>query len=229
MLEIRNLTHSFNKKNLYKNVNFAIRDGEILGLFGRSGVGKSTIAKFIMGLNSLDSGEILLDGKQVNLKNLKSKRAFYRQIQIVFQDSLSAVNPRLCVGEIIQEPLIYLSKMDKKQRHKEVCELLKKVNLSEEFYTKSPQELSGGELGRVCIARALAIKPRFVILDESLSSLDAYLAVEFLRLIKELKNQTSFLLISHDLRLLRLLCDRALELKNGEILQKDISELYQAC
>ncbi|MGG7073249.1 ATP-binding cassette domain-containing protein [Campylobacter sp. 9BO] len=228
LLEVRNLSHSFDSFSFFgaktqtkvlKNVSFKMQSGEILGLLGRSGSGKSTIAKIIMGLIKQKSGEIYLNNELVEFKNLEKKREFYKQVQIVFQDSLSAVNPHFSVKEIIEEPLIYLSELDENARINRINELLDELGICKSYLAKGAKQLSGGELQRICIARAMAIKPKLIIFDESLSSLDAPLVVEILKLIKRLKGETSFLFITHDMRLVKLVCDSVVLIEEGEVVE----------
>ena len=138
-------------------------------------------------------------------------------MQIVFQDPLSSVNPQNSVFECIKEPLDYLFKFDKTQRENRVKEALNFVGLSEDFLSKLALNLSGGQIQRVLIARALAVRPKVLILDESLSSLDTILQVKFIELLKRLKSQLTLIFITHDIRLARILCDEIVLLDGGKI------------
>ena len=163
------------------------------------------------------SAEITFFGKKLCAKNLASRREIYRQMQIVFQDPLSSVNPRNSVFECIKEPLDYLFKFDKTQLENRVKEVLNFVGLSEDFLSKLALNLSGGQIQRVLIARALAVRPKVLILDESLSSLDTILQVKFIELLKRLKSHLTLIFITHDIRLARILCDEIVLLDSGKI------------
>ena len=164
-----------------------------------------------------NSAQITFFGKKLCAKNLASRREIYRQMQIVFQDPLSSVNPQNSVFECIKEPLDYLFKFDKTQRENRVKEALNFVGLSEDFLSKLALNLSGGQIQRVLIARALAVRPKVLILDESLSSLDTILQVKFIELLKRLKSQLTLIFITHDIRLARILCDEIVLLDGGKI------------
>ena len=207
------------RKDVLRGVSFEIRQGEALGLLGKSGCGKSTLAKVLTGLLHPSEGWVEFDGRRLNLTDLDAKREFYSQAQIVFQDAPSAVNPRLSVREVIEEPLLYLTRMPAAQRLERIRRLLKTLEIDESFLNKKASLLSGGQLSRVTIARALAAEPRLVVLDEALSSLDAPLQTSILRVLERLKGKISFLFITHDIRLARIFCDRIVLMDEGRIAQ----------
>lgn len=224
-LNVHDLNFSYKIFSLFKNsqkpvlsgVNFALESGKALGVLGVSGSGKSTLAQILMQIYTPNSAQITFFGKKLCAKNLASRREIYRQMQIVFQDPLSSVNPRNSVFECIKEPLDYLFKFDKTQRENRVKEVLNFVGLSEDFLSKLALNLSGGQIQRVLIARALAVRPKVLILDESLSSLDTILQVKFIELLKRLKSQLTLIFITHDIRLARILCDEIVLLDGGKI------------
>lgn len=224
-LNVRDLNFSYKIFSLFKNsqksvlsgVNFVLESGKALGVLGVSGSGKSTLAQILMQIYAPHSAEITFFGKKLCAKNLASRREIYRQMQIVFQDPLSSVNPRNSVFECIKEPLDYLFKFDKTQLENRVKEALNFVGLSEDFLSKLALNLSGGQIQRVLIARALAVRPKVLILDESLSSLDTILQVKFIELLKRLKSHLTLIFITHDIRLARILCDEIVLLDNGKI------------
>lgn len=207
------------RKDVLKGVSFEIRQGEALGLLGKSGCGKSTLAKVLTGLLHPSEGWVEFDGRRLNLTDLDAKREFYSQAQIVFQDAPSAVNPRLSVREVIEEPLLYLTRMPAAQRLERIRRLLKTLEIDESFLNKKASLISGGQLSLVTIARALAAEPRLVVLDEALSSLDAPLQTSILRVLARLKGKVSFLFITHDIRLARIFCDRIVLMDEGRIAQ----------
>ena len=224
-LNVRDLNFSYKIFSLFKNsqksvlsgVNFALESGKALGVLGVSGSGKSTLAQILMQIYTPNSAQITFFGKKLCAKNLVSRREIYRQMQIVFQDPLSSVNPQNSVFECIKEPLDYLFKFDKTQLENRVKEVLNFVGLSEDFLSKLALNLSGGQIQRVLIARALAVRPKVLILDESLSSLDTILQVKFIELLKRLKSQLTLIFITHDIRLARILCDEIVLLDGGKI------------
>lgn len=224
-LNVRDLNFSYKIFSLFKNsqkpvlsgVNFALESGKALGVLGVSGSGKSTLAQILMQIYTPNSAQITFFGKKLCAKNLVSRREIYRQMQIVFQDPLSSVNPQNSVFECIKEPLDYLFKFDKTQLENRVKEVLSFVGLSEDFLSKLALNLSGGQIQRVLIARALAVRPKVLILDESLSSLDTILQVKFIELLKRLKSQLTLIFITHDIRLARILCDEIVLLDGGKI------------
>lgn len=205
---------SKNKKDVLKGVSFTMEKGKCIGLIGESGSGKSTLGRIILGIEKPSSGEILLE------KDTK--------ISVVFQDYTSSVNPSYKVKDIIEESLSAVLK-NSKEREKEIINLLDKVGLNETFINRYPHELSGGQLQRVCIARAIAIKPDFILLDEAVSSLDINVQVQILDLLKKLKieDNLSFLFITHDLMTITYLCDSVIFFKDGKIVEEvnDVSKL----
>ncbi len=212
------------KKAILKGVNLNIKEGECVGLIGESGSGKSTLGKIIIGLEKADLGSILFEGKS-NVKD------FRKEISIVFQDYTSSVNPRFKVKEIIAEALSEIIEC-KKNLKEEIISLLNEVGLGEEFINRYPHELSGGQLQRVCIARAIATKPKFILLDEAVSSLDVSIQLQILDLLKKLKNshKLSYLFITHDLMTVTYLCDKVIFFKDGLVVEviddiKDIGKI----
>lgn len=202
------------KQEIIKDVSLFVKQKECLGIIGESGSGKSTLGRLIIGLENPDSGTIEFLGN-------KNPKFFKKNISVVFQDYTSSVNPRFRVLATISEPLLQ-TKLSKKQRYNKVVELLEKVGLSEKFINRFPHELSGGELQRVCIARAIATNPKFLLLDEAVSSLDIAIQVQVLDLLKELKEKEdlSYIFITHNLLTVTYLCDRILFFKDGEIIEQ---------
>lgn len=223
LLEVKNIRKSYpisngiftkGKQEVLKDISFSIEEGECVGIIGESGSGKSTLGRLILGLEKADYGEIKFFGK-------KECKFFRKKISVVFQDYTSSVNPRFRVLATISEPLRQ-TKLSKQQRYEKVVTLLEKVGLNEDFIYRFPHELSGGQLQRVCIARAIATNPKFLLLDEAVSSLDISVQVQVLDLLKELKEKEglSYLFITHDLLTVTYLCDKVLFFKEGKIIEK---------
>lgn len=200
------------EKNVLNGVNLMIEEGQCVGLIGESGSGKSTLGKIILGLEKANKGNINFSNKMKN---------FRKEISVVFQDYTSSVNPRFKVRDTIAEALMELSPC-KKTMEKEILSLLDEVGLGKEFINRYPHELSGGQLQRVCIARAIATKPKFILLDEAVSSLDVSVQLQILDLLKKLKetHKLSYLFITHDLMTVTYLCDKVIFFKDGSVVEE---------
>jgi len=179
LLTVENLSKEYIKKKTLNNVSFSMEKGEILGMLGKSGAGKSTIGKILLQLSRPTTGTILFEGKALS-------EVPRRDIQAIFQDPYSALNPSLKIGEILEEPLIANGKFTKEERRKKVEETLVKVGLLESDYEKYPEELSGGQQQRVCIAGAIILSPKLIICDEPIASLDLAIQVQILDLIQKI-------------------------------------------
>lgn len=217
LIEISNIRKAFGNTQAVDNVDLSIESGEILGLVGESGSGKSTLARLILKLIEPDGGTINYDG----IKNIR------KECQIVFQDPQTSLNPRIRIGEAIGEPIIIHHLLPKDKAKVKVKELLQMVGLPPGFADRYPHALSGGERQRVGIARALAGEPRFLVLDEPVSSLDVTIQVQILNLLKELKRKLklTYLFIAHDLSTIGYLCDRIAVMRAGKILEIGTTEL----
>ncbi len=211
LIEIRNLVKSFGQIKAVNDVSFSISQGESLGLVGESGSGKSTLARLILKLIEPTSGKIAYDG----ITNIR------RECQIVFQDPQTSLNPRIRIGEAIGEPILIHKLLPKDKIPGRVGELLGLVKLPKTYASRFPHELSGGERQRVGIARALASEPKFLILDEPVSSLDVSIQVDILKLLKELKERLglTYLFIAHDLSVIGFMCDRIIVMYEGKIVE----------
>ena len=232
LLKASNITKSYTQKKFLKkfvktvlnDVSLSLEQGKCLGIIGESGSGKSTLGRIITGIEKADSGVVEFEGKNIHQKENKNVK---NDISIVFQNYVSSVNPRFSVAQIIAEPLIISfqvnkNKIDKKKIDDEVKKLIKIVGLSEEFLERFPNELSGGQLQRVCIARAIVTKPKFILLDEAVSSLDVSTQVEILDLLQKLKKEynLSYIFITHDLLTITYICDSVIFFKDGKIEEK---------
>lgn len=200
-------------------VNLTLSKGECLGLIGESGSGKSTIAKLIMNVEPITSGQILLNGHSISGKSIKEIQ-LYKQLQLILQDSSRSLHPKMNVQEILTEPIQnYFSK--EKHGEAECIELLKLVDLDATYLSRYPNQLSGGQKQRVCIAKALAVKPDIIIFDESIASLDSISQTSIVNMLLRIQKQEqlSYLFITHDLQSTQQLCNRVAVMYQGELVE----------
>ncbi|MDQ8736354.1 ATP-binding cassette domain-containing protein [Paenibacillus sp. LHD-38] len=189
---------------------FSMEQGQTYGLVGESGSGKTTTGRAIIGLNTITSGSILFEGKQLAAGGLQRQSAFRRDIQMIFQDPYSSLNPKKRVLDIISEPLRNFEKLSASEEKRQVQQLLEKVGLSPESIYKYPHEFSGGQRQRIGIARAIALKPKLIIADEPVSALDVSVQAQVLNFMQDIQKELNltYLLISHDLGIIRHMCDQ---------------------
>lgn len=219
-LQVKNLTKSYRigsffskeKKEILKNISFDVKEGEIFSIVGQSGAGKSTIGKILLGIEKEDSGEIVFLGRSLDKRKVQ-------EIQMVFQDPYSSLNPAMKIGSILEEPLKVNGVKDKDERRRRVKAILKEIGLDENSEDKYPSELSGGQRQRVVIGAAMILNPKLVVCDEPVASLDLSIQNQILNLIRKFNREyrTTFIFISHDLGVVYNISDRVLLLYKGEI------------
>ena len=221
LLSVSTITHQYTDSTVLKEVSLALKSGETVALLGRSGCGKSTLARLLVGLESPTQGSVCWRGEPLCRLNRAKQKAFRRDIQMVFQDAISAVNPRKTVREILREPMRHLLSLTKAEQLARASAMLKAVDLDDSVLDKRPPQLSGGQLQRVCLARALAVEPKLLILDEAVSNLDLVIQAGVIRLLKNLQQQfgTACLFITHDLRLVERFCQRVMVMDEGQIVE----------
>jgi len=231
LLEIKNLKVWFpSKLNFFGNpieyvkavddVSITMKEGETLGLVGESGCGKTTMGKTILRLNPATDGEIIYKGRDILSLSKSDMKDMRREMQIIFQDPYSSLNPRMTVGDAIMEPMMVHGILaNDKERKDKALELLSKVNLLPEQFFRYPHEFSGGQRQRICIARALALNPKFIICDESVSALDVSVQAQVLNLLISLREEFkfSYIFISHDLSVVKFISDRIAVMNKGKL------------
>ncbi|MBL7784788.1 MAG: ABC transporter ATP-binding protein [Chitinophagales bacterium] len=231
ILQVQNLKTYFpTEKNFFgkvtswvkavDDVSFDIKPGETLGLVGESGCGKTTLGRTILRLAPATEGKVIYDGKSIFDLDKQALKAMRRNMQIIFQDPYSSLNPRMTIGDAIIEPLkIHNILANDKQRLEKAADLLTTVSMSPDHLNRYPHEFSGGQRQRICIARALALEPKFIICDESVSALDVSVQAQVLNLLIELrqKYQFTYIFISHDLSVVKFMSDRMVVMNKGKI------------
>jgi len=221
-------SHVYGHVKAVDDVSLEVYEGETLGLVGESGCGKTTLGRSILRLAEPTGGKVWFDGIEVTALKGQALRDFRKQAQIVFQDPYSSLNPRLTIGEAIAEPmLVHGIEKDRKKSRTIVCDLLEQVGLKAEHYDRYPHEFSGGQRQRICIARALAVNPRLVICDESVSALDVSVQAQVLNLLNRLKEERhlTYIFISHDLSVVRFMSDRVVVMYNGKPVEMDDADV----
>ncbi len=240
LLKVLNLKKEFisssflfsnNKKiKAVDNISFNIFEGETLGLVGESGCGKTTLGRTILQLEKVSSGQIFYKGKDITKLNKTEFKKIRKEIQIIFQDPFSSLNPRITIGRAIMEPMtVHKILSSEKERKEYVYSLLKKVGLDDSHFNRYPHEFSGGQRQRIGIARAIALQPKLIICDESVSALDVSVQAQVLNLLNQLKKEFKFtyLFISHDLSVVKYMSDQLIVMNKGKIEEiGDADEIY---
>ncbi len=244
LLECKNISKTYKKGGFFSSsapvkvldeVCFSIKEGRSFGLLGRNGSGKSTLTRIILGLEKADSGEVLLNSRNVAELVARGDKGFRKDMQAVFQDAVSSLNPRWTALKAITEPLRNFEKLSGEILRETACGLAETVGLDPASLDKKTCFFSGGQQQRICIARALALKPSFLILDEAVSSLDMLIQYKIIDLFKSLRQKLglTYLVISHDMRVVFNLCEDIAVLDEGRItetlsLEKGLSGKHSA-
>ncbi len=241
ILEVKNVEKSYynsvgflGKTKEFKavnNVSFSIYEGETLGLVGESGCGKSTLGNAILQLDKATAGHIFYKGKDITRLSAKEELNLRKELQIIFQDPYASLNPRITVGKAIMEPMkvhkLYKNDTERKQK---VLEILERVGLGEEYFNRYPHEFSGGQRQRIGIARTIALQPKLIVCDESVSALDISVQAQVLNLLNELKENFGFtyIFISHDLAVVKYMSDQVAVMNKGQIVElADADDIYK--
>jgi ABC-type microcin C transport system duplicated ATPase subunit YejF len=230
MVEARGLVKEYNSgRRVVENVSFTIRRGETLGLVGESGSGKSTVARMLLRLVEPTTGEVLYGERNLLAMSLREMRETRRRMQIVFQDPYAALNPRMRVRDILAEPFMIHDERPVEGLAARLAEMLLTVGLDSSALDRFPHEFSGGQRQRINIARALALKPEFVVLDEPVSALDVSVGAQVVNLLRDLQQAygLTYLFISHSMPLVRYLCDRVAVMQRGRLVE--LGECEQVC
>ena len=231
LLEVKNLKKYFNTPNgvlhAVDDVSFTLDRGKTLGVVGESGCGKSTTGRAILRLHEPTSGEVIFEGKDIAKASNQELRHLRSQMQIIFQDPFASLNPRTTVSEIIGEPLrLYKVHKSKQEQEDHVLELMELVGLSERLVNTYPHELDGGRRQRIGIARALAMKPKFIVCDEPVSALDESIQAQILNLLKKLQKELglTYIFITHDLSVVNYFSDEIMVMYLGKVVEHTTSE-----
>jgi len=224
---------AFEKKRIFTAVNdvsFDVYEGETVGLIGESGCGKTTVGRMIVKLLQADKGQILYQGEDINKMKAREFKKHRSDIQMIFQDPSTALNPQFTIGRILREALLSIGIRDKKTQDEKIYALIEKVGMGEEYLARGPHELSGGQKQRVCILLALLIDPKFIVADEVVSALDLSVQAQILNLIREIQKEfnLSMVFISHDLNIIHYVSDRIIVMYMGEIVESgDCEAVFQ--
>ncbi|MCP2034774.1 nickel transport system ATP-binding protein [Planomicrobium sp. HSC-17F08] len=242
LLEVVGVTHTYGSFRSFRrkekaatalsDISLSIGEGMCLGLLGTSGAGKSTLGKVILGVEKPTKGTVLFQGQDLYTMGAAARKHFRRDLQVVFQDSFSSVNPRMTAEKIISEPLENYERLSPSELKRNVAQLLEVVGLHADDMTKYPMQFSGGQLQRINIARAIALKPKMIVLDEPVSSLDMVTQTHILTLLNELKAEygLSYLFITHDIRAAYSVSDALAVMDKGRVVEmvQDKDEIFSS-
>ena len=230
LLRVEGLTKSYvRKRNVFgqvidrveavRDVSFSLGHGETLSIVGESGAGKSTVGRLILRLIEPDAGSVVLDGADIRAMSRATLRAHRSDMQMIFQDPFSSLDPRMDIGRSIEEPMLLHLGLSADERRARSLAVLKRVGLDESYARRLPSGLSGGQLQRVAIARALTLNPKVIVCDEPVAALDVSVRAQVLNLMSELQEEfgMSYLFISHDLSIVRAISDRVAVMSKGQI------------
>lgn len=227
LLEVRHLKTYFKVKgkllHAVDDISLTIPAGKTLGVVGESGCGKTTLGRTILGLVPATEGEIIYDGQDISRMNRRQFKELRKEMQIIFQDPYSTLNPRHSIGRIIEEPLLVNGIVrDRKERKERALEIMKKVGLAEKLYYSYPHELDGGRRQRVGIARALSVNPKFILCDEPVSALDMSIQAQVLNLLMDLQDELglTYMFITHDMSVVKHISDEIMVMYMGNMVEK---------
>ena len=230
MLEVKDISFSYKKEPVLNNISFCVGTGEHLSIIGESGCGKTTLGRTILQLEKATSGQIIYKGEDITKLSKKEFKKIRKEIQIIFQDPFSSLNPRITVGNAIIEPMKVHNILNSlKERKEYVFNLLEKVGLEKAHFYRYPHEFSGGQRQRIGIARTIALQPKLIICDESVSALDVSVQAQVLNLLNQLKTEFNFtyIFISHDLSVVKYMADQLVVMNKGQIEEvADADEIY---
>ncbi|MFC3205509.1 ABC transporter ATP-binding protein [Aquamicrobium soli] len=226
LLQMKNVGKSFGALEVLRDIDLTLHKGEVLGIVGESGSGKSTLGRIAIGLDLPSRGEVLLNGRDVLKPDAREKPAEKWRMQMVFQDSLAALDPRYTIADSIREPWVAFPGRHPANPNAAIDDLIDAVGLKPEHKDRLPHQLSGGQRQRACIARAIAVEPDVIVLDEPTSSLDATVQAQILALLLRLRSERgiSYILISHDIGVVRTLSDKIGVLHKGRMVDFGAAE-----
>ena len=226
LLEVNGLTKFFGKQKALDGVSFSVRRGEAFGLVGESGCGKTTTGRTVMGLYAADEGSVRFDGREILGLQGKQRKLLAKRMQMIFQDPIASLNPRMTVGEILREGPIIHGQRNKKELEEKVRWALDSVGLPVSALGRYPHEFSGGQRQRIGIARAVILEPELIIADEPVSALDVSVQAQVVNLLSDLKQSLGLtvLFVAHDLSVVRYFCDRVAVMYAGQIVEIAPSE-----